>query len=156
MVDWTLKDLLSIVGPTVSLGGAAVSWYWAQKRLRWDAGKELGVLRADTIALIEAAKSYGGAPWRYQLGAVQYLDALESWRRILEERAPLIGKRAYEELRKLEYLLVEAHTEAYGYHRIQSSSEEDWGDPKMIDYETVQKLESFIDRLRSDREFLSK
>ncbi len=92
--------LMSIIGPIVSVGGALASWYWAQKRFRWDAGKELGALRAETIGVLHSAVLVTNPTWR-RLPFRFYRDARDEWERSLARSEPLIGNKALVDLQRL-------------------------------------------------------
>ena len=99
-----ITSVLSVVGPVVSITAAAASWYWARKRMRWDAGKELGAFRADTLELLRQAMLVSNPTWR-RVELRDFASSHEAWRRKLNEHAPLFPRAAYRKMLNLDALL---------------------------------------------------
>ena len=96
-IEFAAKNWLQLMGPSISVGGAVVSWYWARRRMNWDVNKELGSLRADTIEMLQMALLLGNPTWR-RVTLPHFMNTYDLWVKQLHRRAPIIGKRAYRDL----------------------------------------------------------
>ena len=95
-----LASMLTAIGPLISVAGAAASWYWAHKRFRWDAGKELGTFRAETLSLVQNAILVTNDTWR-RVRFNFYRDARDEWQSNFRACEGLLGNKARTELRRL-------------------------------------------------------
>jgi hypothetical protein len=168
-----IVEIVSTVGPLISIAGAVASWYWARKRFRWDAGKELGTLRVETLTVVQSAILVTNPTWRrVQFGT--YRDVRDAWQLNLREREAMLGKRAQAEMQRLrraldafeeQFLRASMGGLAFAERRHADNHEEfhyAWDDPEQqIDEATkLPKKEvnffDFLDRINKDPHYLSK
>jgi hypothetical protein len=146
---------ISIISAVISLLGAATSYYWARRRMVWDAGRELGKLRADALSLIAMAKGLGSP--KYSVGFLAFADARSKWSDHLVEKEPLLSSSALKLMKELDSCADYASDEIYGPVRIYSDNPDD--EPPIISelsdatYSDLKRIENL---LRNDPTLLSR
>jgi hypothetical protein len=157
MNDWILQHWVNVAGPMISLLGAAASWHWARKRMQWDAAKELGMLHADTLELLGQALMLDNDSWR-RADLKRFTEMREKWERSVQERAPIIGRRAYRVLMSIENLLWHLRSEVIGMSPggLAGWEAEKTGecDVNHVSEETREKLSKITRRISRDRRFM--
>lgn len=154
MLDWNAQTWISLLSALVSVIGACLTLYWTRRRMLWDAGRELGVLRGDALSLIAAAHTLDHPTWT--IGIRGFQEYRHRWRDTVVEKEPLMSARARKALKDLDRTLTVAETEVFGVARVFSDDPDD--DPDVagtITPETRAELER-VGRLLADPHFLSK
>jgi hypothetical protein len=125
MSDWTPQTWISLISAGVSVVGAIVSLYWTRRRWQWDAGRELGALRGETLMLISNAKLLDHKTW--SMGVREYQAARMAWENKLREKEPLMRAGAFKAMQELGVALCAAEREVFGVVRV--FSDDDAEDP---------------------------
>lgn len=112
MTDWTPQTWISFISAVVSVIGAATTLYLTRKKMRWDAGRELGGFRRDTLALISDTMLLDDA--LYPTSVADYAEARSTWARALVQHQPLIGPRTTDMMRHLFLALNAVERDVFG------------------------------------------
>ena len=154
MQDWGAQTWISLVSAAVSVIGACLTLYWTRRRMLWDAGRELGVLRGDALSLIAAAHTLDHPTWT--IGVRGFQEYRHRWRDTVVEKEPLMSARARKALKELDRILVAAEVEVFGVARVFSDDpNEDADVAGAITTATRAELDR-VGRLLADPHFLSK
>ena len=147
MAEWSPQTWISLISATVSVIGAGVTLYWTRRRMIWDAGRELGVLRSDTLALIATAKLIDHPTW--SVGVAEFQSARMNWERKVQEKEPLLGSKASAVMKQLGSVFLAAEHEVFGLVRVfsdeiphyEDQADDDLLDPKNLGFDTRDQLE---------------
>ncbi len=123
MHDWTPQIWISLFGAAVSVAGACLTLYWTRRRMIWDAGKELGALRAEALNLATCAQLLDHPTW--SMGVREFQERRSAWNASVVEKQPLMGLKARTAMDELRRALASAQLESFGVVRVFSDNEED-------------------------------